>query len=386
MLGWDVGTWEFTSPRILALGYKSNTKLKLRTGGSIGVIPRTACHTLDEKDGIYFDLAAKDGKHSVRLPIKHRYRSPVVFEFHSAGKRAAVAYALIWLQHFIDNEETPIDIPIWTTKNGDRLTQNYITERNWKAKEVSGLEDLEEVGRLQFRGRFKAGTDESHEKFVSDNDTRETYETWEACRAEGVRGRHVEPEVPERLQTLHEESLREGRDVLKQQDPKEREKWLAKDGQDWSGAFGENPKAYTDPNGRKIAEPGRDRAPHDPVNPRPQDNPNAGNDDDEDDDDYDDDSDSDLGINDANSAPKQSMDTTRSGTNGSIMSNGTDADGSITNKKTEKRKNRGLMQWKPVRNVAFAKDETKFAARRLKNKLTGGLGGREPSVETETGQ
>ena len=38
---------------------------------------------------------------------------------------------------------------------------------------------------------------------------------------------------------------------------------------------------------------------------------------------------------------------------------------------------------KPMRNVAYAKDQAKFSLRRVKNKLTGDLGGREPDVETE---
>ena len=36
-------------------------------------------------------------------------------------------------------------------------------------------------------------------------------------------------------------------------------------------------------------------------------------------------------------------------------------------------------------NLAFAKDEAKFAAKRINKKLTGGLTGREPDIETETG-
>ncbi|KAL9617045.1 MAG: hypothetical protein Q9204_008516, partial [Flavoplaca sp. TL-2023a] len=58
----------------------------------------------------------------------------------------------------------------------------------------------------------------------------------------------------------------------------------------------------------------------------------------------------------------------------------------VANKKSEKRKGRGLMQWKPVRNLAFAKDEAKFSMKRIQHKMTGGLNGREPKVETETGQ
>jgi hypothetical protein len=39
------------------------------------------------------------------------------------------------------------------------------------------------------------------------------------------------------------------------------------------------------------------------------------------------------------------------------------------------------MQWKPMRTLAFAKDEAKFGARKLRDKVK--LSGREPDVETE---
>lgn len=39
------------------------------------------------------------------------------------------------------------------------------------------------------------------------------------------------------------------------------------------------------------------------------------------------------------------------------------------------------MQWKPMRNLAFAKNEAKFAVRRTMKK--GSLQGRQPDVETE---
>lgn len=332
MLGWDVGTFEFKSDRILALNYQKTAKLKLRTGGSTGKLGRNQCHKLPEGDGIYWDVSAQDGKSIVRLPVKYRYRSPVVFEFHESGKRGAAAYAIIWLHELVDNTTTDVNIPIWTTKMGQRLIQNYVTEENVRAKEVPGLEDLTEVGRLQFRAQFKAGTDESHEAFIDDNDSRETYETFEACLAEGVREKKVGKELPPKVEELHERSLTEGRDVLKDSDGEERKKWLAKDGQDWSGAFTHDPKAYMDSQGRKRAEPGVDEPVHDPVDPS------------SDDDDLDsDDSDSDLGITDADHHPQ-----------GETV-NGTGKDKSEVkriaeaNKKTEKRKQRGLRQWKPVR-------------------------------------
>lgn len=392
MLGWDVGTFEFTSPRILALNCtkitNSQVKLKLRTGGSTGRVSRSLCHKTEEGDGYYWDIGSEESKAAIRLPVKYRYRSPVVFEFHVGGKRGAVAYAQIWLQHLVDNEDIAIDIPIWTTKMGSRLTQNYVTERNWKAKEVPGLEDLEEVGRLQFRCCFKPGIDESHERFVIDNDSRETFETWEACWSEGVRQRYVEAEVPERTQSMHEKSLIEGRDILTEVPEKadsgsdvDKTKWTSKSGEDWSGAFGMDPKAFTDSRGRKIAEPGRDKPPHDPYLP---------SDDEDNEPDYQSDSSSDLGIADADnrrsmSSSHASRPDSSSITSESLGRSSTEStqSGNKANKKSEHRKQRGLMQWKPARNAAFAKDEALFAARRIKNKFAGGLSGREPGVETE---
>lgn len=387
MLGWDVGTFEFTSERLVALNYNHHAGVKLRTGGSVGKIGASQCRKLDQGSGYFWDLAKKDGKNNIQLPVKYRYRSPVIIELHRGGSRKADGYAMIWLQHIIDNEETPFDVPIWKTKNYMRLTQNYITEENLAAKQTPGLEDLEEIGRLQFKGVFTAGMNESHEHFVSDNNSRETFETWEACYTEGVRQRYVDKELPEKVQQLHNESLVEGRDVLKAADDQEKEKWLARDGADWSGAFGQNPKAWMK-NGKKHREPGAEPPVHDPINPSSDDDSGAS------------DGDSDLGIQDASNTSHRSdrgmksMDTNRSVTsmqttdttvtNSSIM-NGSPSEKQQQKaaKKAEERHHRGLMQWKPARNLKFAKDEGVLGMRKLKNKMTGGLEGRQPGVESE---
>ncbi|KAI9681383.1 MAG: hypothetical protein M1817_002666 [Caeruleum heppii] len=378
MLGWDVGTFEFTSDRILALEYSSHAKLKMRTGGSIGKLPRTQAQKLPEGDGYFWDLVKKDGRNDVRLPVRYRYRSPVVFEFHTASKRSPDAYAVVWLQHLVDNEEANINIPIWKTKNGTRLTQNYVTEENYRT--LPGFTDLTEVGRLHFRCRFKAGTDESHERFVSDNDSRETYETWEACKAEGVRGRHVTKDMPEKVQRLHDQSLTEGRDVLKQADANEKRKWLSKDGTDWSGAFGQDPAQYAEAEGargRNKALPARPGRVHDPQHPSS----------DEDEDDYGSSSDSDLGVQDYDQAESSALSGSVARSNGAAggSSHGKNPVEQYNNyKENEKgmhRKHRGLMQWTPMRNAAFAKDEAKFAVKKMRNKIS--HKGREPDIETE---
>lgn len=93
--------------------------------------------------------------------------------------------------------------------------------------------------------------------------------------------------------------------------------------------------------------------------------------------------------------PRQSVDTlATSGTGGTTDTNASTMsmdststkDTNKQNRRTEERKQRGLMQWKPARNMKFAKDEGKLGIRKLKNRLTGGLDGRQPGVETETGQ
>lgn len=374
ILGWEVGTFEFTSPRILALGYQHNASIKLRTGGSTGKIGKSQAHALDEGDGYYWDLTKHGGKDEIKLPVKYRYRSPVILELHSGRK--ADGYAIIWLQHLVDGEDVPINIPIWKTKNAPRLIQNYITEENLRAKQTPGLEDIEEIGRLQFRGRFLPGMDESHRAFVSDNNSRETFETWEACLAEGVRTRTVEKETPEVIQELHEKSLTEGRDILKTASDREKRQWLNKTGTDWSGAFGHDPKAYVDSSGNKRREPGAEPPLHDPIEPSS----------DDDSDDSDDDS-ADLGVQDASNTSRVSGDT--QGPNGTSSESGrpsmSEKDVNQQNKRTEERKHRGMMQWKPARNLKFAKDEGVIGLRKIKNKMAGGLEGRKPDVETETG-
>jgi hypothetical protein len=396
MLGWDVGTFEFTSERILATGWTRSATLKLRTGGSSGKIGRTVCKALEEGDGYFWDLQKGNVRQDARLPVKYRYRSPIVFEFHIAGKRKAASYAVIWLHHLIDNEDTPINIPIWETSAPARLTQNYITEANCQ-NEV-GMSDLKEVGRLQFCGRFKAGMDESHKTFISDNDSRETYETWEACLTEGVRTRKVDKEVPDVVQQMHEDSLSEGRDVLKAQDELEKQKWLDKSGTDWSGAFGQDPKAFVDgPTKKKRREPGVNAPLHDPHHPSSDEHST------DEEDILDTDSEPDLGIQTGDNTDHftrrgeaPSSDDTQNGKPLSSVQSATTFDTTTRdqslemsskdvnqqNRRTEQRKHRGLMQWKPARNAKFTADEGKLGLKKLKNRLTGGLEGRQPDVET----
>ncbi|KAF7546532.1 hypothetical protein G7Z17_g8377 [Cylindrodendrum hubeiense] len=377
-LGWDIGTFEFLPDAISTTSYAPSEKvrLRLRTGGSSANIKKNA--SVREGDGIKFDISGHEAGGQLRLPVRHRYSSPIFFEFYPSGKRNPDAFAALWLLQLVDGEEKEFDIPVWKCNNALRLSQNYITEQNFQS--IPDM-DIQEIGRVRFRGRFSAGTDSDHIKFVSSNDSRETIEAWEACYAEGVRQQEVHAEVPEGIQKLHDESLTQGRDILAQADEKDKDRWLAKDGTDWSGAFGEDPSTL-------MAK--QDGAPEESEEY-----------DDFDEDDNDDDPD--LGIQDAETDPsipsedsRQSVDGRPSGesyatgtTSGSQKSNGSTSSMNPIKKYKDyrersrdlHRKHRGLMQWRPLRNAQFAKDEAMFAVRKVKN--LGALDGRKPDVETE---
>ncbi|OJD16405.1 hypothetical protein AJ78_03435 [Emergomyces pasteurianus Ep9510] len=402
LLGWNVGSFQITSDRITALGYHHHAKLKVRTSGSIGTLPRGACHTLEGRKGVYFDVNSKELKDRICLPVKHRHRSGIIFELHKGGKPG---WAIFWLHQCVDNEDTDVDIPIWNTKNEARLTQNYITEENWQQKRVPGLEDLTIIGRLLFKAKFSSGIDESHSHFVQDNNSRETFETWEACIAEGVRPRTISRELPDSVKELHEKSLVQERDILRQANPEEQKLWITRDGVDWSEAFGTNPHALANHEQRNLINEGVEDHVRLSVSDMQSKNGKNGNA-------------SHTGhmrrdsgyVNANNNANNQGLHAPEHARGNETVPGDDDDDGdeadSLTttdtnrrssetneervqrigneaNKRTEHRKQRGIMQWKPARNAAFAKDEASFAIRKVKNKFTGGLAGREPDIETE---
>ncbi|XXG97691.1 hypothetical protein Hte_003998 [Hypoxylon texense] len=399
-LGWEVGTFEFTSEKISATfpgSAKGKTKLKLRTGGSSAVVKREQCSA--EGDNVEWNISGITNNPQPRLPVRYRYRSPVFFEFHLPGKRHADFFAAIWLSELVDGEEKDFDIPVWKCDNPMRLSQNFITPGNYQS--VPDIK-VEEVGRIRFRGRFKAGTDRDHLRFVSDNDSRETIETWEACFAEGVRQEEVKVDVPPAVQKLHDDSLTHARDVLATASEEERKKWLSKDGTDWSGAFGQDPAEFmTGREGREETEYESEDDEDSVDGADGESNPNSptsakvrrG--------------DTDLGIQDGtNASPRASEDVSGAGRPSTTSAGGGSALTKTTTATTESgrsgrssmnpvrqyrdykersrdlhRQHRGLMQWRPLRNAQFAKDEAKFAIRRVTQ--MGSLSGRQPDVETE---
>ncbi|KAL5612945.1 hypothetical protein BROUX41_003978 [Berkeleyomyces rouxiae] len=456
--GWDVGTFEFTCDKITALNYvsKHRPKLRLRTGGSSAAVGREMCHVLNDGH-VEWDISTH-GKHDhavlpgLRLPVRYRYRSPIFIEFWQPRKHNPDAFASLWLKDISDLKNNSFDVPIWKCNNATRLSQNYITEET--LKDVRDL-DLEEVGRLRFSGRFSTGTDRDHIRFVTSDSLRETIETWEACFAEGARSESVNVAMPESAQKLHKAAeheekrkarnsmrssishRREDSDVIPEEDNEDEKSyangqnpWIARDGTDWSRAFGEDPlqymagsqarssttmsegfssvsshgysESYTVPSssgqhagafqpdgnvidgqvspsmtGENYAASSSHTGPTSagsstqaPVNPNSfsageiQSPVNSNSDE--------------QGL----SSPNQGVRATVEGDSDKESKNPLKLIKSYTSRSRDlHRVERGLMQWKPMRNIRFAKDEAIYAARRVKN--LGSLSGRTPDVETE---
>lgn len=383
LTGWDVGTFEFTSQKLLAEGYPTAGKIKLRTGGSTGLIPRENAEKT--ADGVIeWSLEKRSKKrnraHRIKLPVKHRYMSPITFDFYDRSRsptsRGPDAHATLWLDTLVDNEDTPIRIPIFRTSNSQRFTQNRIT-----SPEDDPNLDLKQVGTLIFSGRFKAGMDEGHEKFSTDNDGRETFETWAACHGEGIRSSIVHKETNPILDELHDRSIAQMRSDLASFDkgPKDADevKTLTdRYGRDWTGIF-EAGQLELDPNNNPSGH-------H--YSPSTSNRSNFYSDADSDsgtDSDSDSDPDSSHVSSDSSyhhvttTSPPEDAKAGNSGSMNPIKS----IKNYRENQRATHRKHRGLMQWKPMRSIAFVKDEVKFARRKLKAKTK--LTGREPDIETE---
>lgn len=372
LLGWGVGTFSFISDKIKATGLNEVSKMKIWTSGHTSTISRSSVEQTQgtSNDAVLtFSLPTENNEPAIHIPINYRYRTAIVFEVHGH-------YAILWLHNYCDNQNLNVDLPLWKTKNGRRLTQNYITEENFEKKKSPGLEDLQVVGRLSLSFRFNPGLSEYHRSNVHDNNSRETLETWEASVSEGIRPRHVSGELPESIRRLHERSLIMERDIIRQANENEQQSWIGDEGIDLSKLPEEDRDNVLDIQRRNnsVASHMQDHLPD--TGARPNESQRSRQD-----------------------SGYQSESIKSSET---LVNDASDTESTLTaaspkkqfkspeeeqraSKRTERRKHRGLMQWGPARNAAFAKDEAEFALKRAKRKVSGGLTGREPDVETEAG-
>ena len=358
LLGWDIGTFEFTSDRIKATAVDfsefGSMRLKLRTSGSTAKVGRSKAKVTE--DGVEWLCKG------LRMPIKHRYMSPVVIEFHTRGlANKAAAYSILWLPSIVDNETLQFNLPIYKADNYKRLTQNYIvnpeTDKDVKA---------ERVGELVFKGRFKTGLDDDHAHFLQDNDERETLETYEACVSGGLREGIVKREIGEAVEALAMEAYGQARDVDSDSDVENREDAtnthtgtglhhdptvdsdpilgsgeVLKDpahpnNDDWSRAFGDDP-AQLIRTKEKLQYAGNKARPNDE-----DDSTDSGSEE------------QDMGLIGKVKEYKES-------------------------KRDLHRKHRGAMQWKPVRTMKAVKNQVKVGVVKAKTRFS--MKGREPDIE-----
>jgi hypothetical protein len=279
------------------------------------------------------------------------------------------------------------------------LTQNYI-EKPGDHPDV----DLEEIGVLSFACRFKPGMDADHRRFASENDARETFETWEACRGEGIRTDTVHTETNPLVDQLHEQSIQQMRQDLVQTDKaggmaalseEDSKRYTDKYGMDWSKVFdnanshlggGSSSSASNHPGQYHDSHHYRHRQNHDESGFESDTSSSPEDSDIEDSDDsyhhvtsshYHERSSPPTASAELTDEQKQPSQAVSKSSMGPIQS----LKNYRANQKSNHRRQRGLMQWKPIRSLAFAKDEAKFGAQKLKNKVK--LRGRHPDVETE---
>ena len=204
LLGWDLGSFEVLGDKVLVenetTGRLSSSLVSIHTDVGKGALRRSWIEQ-DERGTVWSMKRIKEDpndlqKRRVLLPVRHRYQSPVRFEFYSKGNRKPVAFAIYWLCDLVDNQETVLSIPIHKTPMPKQMTQNYI----------SNIEDdkveSEKIGTLKLTVRFKMGMDESHTQWIRTNDDRESYEAWQCNVAEGYRTRIVKRQTPKTVQDL----------------------------------------------------------------------------------------------------------------------------------------------------------------------------------------
>ncbi|KAI5291601.1 hypothetical protein KEM54_003046 [Ascosphaera aggregata] len=421
LLGWDVGTFQICSSRIYAHGYQDTGKLTLHTSGVTKGISRSYCHDMENGSGKCYMTTTGDDDDSLILPVQHRYRSAIVIELHGSTK----GWSTIWLKDYPDNEVIDVDVPIWQAKMHARLTGNYITEDNCEQKRSPGLEDLKIIGRLKFQFRFAPGLHEVFRKQVQSNDSRETFETWEACISEGIRERKVTRELPQHLQKLYKDSLLQDRDMLRLASDEERRELFERAGIDPDEFMKGNLAAietvqrrHSAASGVKEPEDASSQHLHEGESKQRDSDSQAKRDEQRNDikceADHGSGGDSVVGRQYRAEPGRPQIgggghqvgsEISRQSTNcieseefqsGSSESSGESSPKSAAQsekhakdenkraKRAERRKHRGVMQWGPARNAAFFKNETKFGLQKVKSKITGGLQGREPDVETET--
>lgn len=153
-----------------------------------------------------------------RIPVRMRYGTAMVLSFKETSTASGVkhsgrkALAILWLRDISDNEEHMIELPLWTTTDGNylRLKQNYIPPDGNFDTWDDEKRKVKRIGSVWVHIIFKPGISDLHHKQM-DSGVRKK-EAWEAYTREqqgGMRDSVGELGLDERNPARRPESLGE---------------------------------------------------------------------------------------------------------------------------------------------------------------------------------
>ncbi|KAI0074714.1 hypothetical protein K474DRAFT_1665159 [Panus rudis PR-1116 ss-1] len=184
MLGWDTGTVEVAGPITIepissfTEGFHTK-KLELSTTEDSYKVPTSAAD-VQEGGKVIWNIATSE-EEKIRLPVYNRYSSAVVFEIGSGGIGPLGAdsdyVALLWLKDVVDDEETPVRVPVLRSKDLKQVRQNYINEQTAKTHQY----DI--VGWLTCTIVLDSGLDPDHADHQETRPEKHRYEAYD--RVEG---------------------------------------------------------------------------------------------------------------------------------------------------------------------------------------------------------
>jgi hypothetical protein len=94
----------------------------------------------------------------LRLPVYNRYSSSLTFDIGGGTSITSgstpEAIAVLWLQDLVDDEETPIELPVVVGKNIKQLKQNVLNDF------TASTHDYRVVGRIKTIVKLDSGLDE----------------------------------------------------------------------------------------------------------------------------------------------------------------------------------------------------------------------------------
>jgi hypothetical protein len=163
MLGWDYGTLDIKpDARVTSVdGSLNGLRIKVRT--SLG---KGKFHAEEGEN-----WRTKSGK-PIRLAVRKRYSSPLIFEFRSSSALLdkTPAFAVLWMKDIPDEAEKTFTLPIW---KGDL-----------KTAEKSTLDEYgENVGQLEFTLKFWHGLSGYHGSLASkDNNIADVMEVLDCAQ------------------------------------------------------------------------------------------------------------------------------------------------------------------------------------------------------------